>query len=290
MLDFRELGQNGRGLEQLVREVLLQHGFDPQWSGEGPDGDRDLTFVESGLALLGSKPRRWLVSCKDNSESGKAVGADNANGVLEQITHHGAQGFLLVCATHPSASLVTRLERLEVAYKGSLAIHYWDGVILERLLATPRGWAIAQQFMPRSAQGWKIFARESPNMWVAAHRGYYFHLSSRTGGGMEYDLASLDRRIDEIELVAERFGLGIRLRAIWHNDTKGHGYVWYLDCIAKLGDFPPTEGDLLTALRDGVSREDFQPHHFELNIFNQSVSDHYDRDHYTFYARLPSYV
>ena len=61
MLNFAELGGNGRGLEQLVRELLLLLGMDPQWSGEGPDGGRDLLFEEHGMELLGSKRRTWLV-------------------------------------------------------------------------------------------------------------------------------------------------------------------------------------------------------------------------------------
>ncbi|QTE30357.1 restriction endonuclease [Pengzhenrongella sicca] len=290
MLDFAELGGSGRKLEQLVRELLLQRGFDPQWSGVGPDGDRDLTFIERGSDLLGSKPRKWLVSCKDFSASGRAVGVDEANGVLEQVRHHAAQGFLLVCTTHPTASLVTRLESLERESSDGLVVHYWDDVVLERLLSTPRCWAIAQQFMPKTTDAWKIFATDSPNRWVAAHRGYYFRLSSRTAGGMRYDLESLDRRIDEIEAIASQLGVEIRLRAVWHNDTHGSGYTWYLDCISPYGDDLPNPETVLKSLGDGVAREDGQWHSFDIEHYNVSLSDHYDRDHYERYERLPAYL
>lgn len=290
VLDFKELGGSGRSLEQLVRELLLQLGFDPQWSGEGPDGDRDLTFVERGRDLLGSKPRKWLVSCKDFSNSGRAVGADEANGVLEQLRHHSAHGFLLVCTTHPTSALVTRIEALERSSGGTLAAHYWDGVVLERLLSTPPCWAIAQQFMPASTDSWKIFATTSPNRWVAARRGYFFHLSSRTAGGMEYDLDSLDRRIDEIEAVATDLGVEMRLRAVWHNDTHGHGYTWYVDCISPNGAALPRPDGVLERLNDGFTRDDYQPHSFDIEYYNASLSDHYDRDHYDRYDRLPDYV
>ena len=290
MLDFTDLAGSGRGLEQMVRELLLQIGFDPQWSGEGPDGDRDLTFIERGSELLGSKPRKWLVSCKDFSGSGRAVGADEINGLLEQVQHHGAQAFLLVCTTHPTAALITRMETLETTSGGRLAVHYWDGVALERLLSTPRCWAVAQQFMPTSTDSWKVFATTSPNRWVASRRGYFFRLSSRTGGGMRYDLESLDRRIDEIEAVAESLGVDIRLRAVWHNDTHGHGYVWYVDCISPHGATLPNPTDVLARLNDGEVRDDYQAHSFDVAYYNASLSDHYDRDHYDRYDRLPSYV
>ncbi len=290
VLDFTELGGSGRRLEPLVRELLLQLGFDPQWSGEGPDGDRDLTFVERGSDLLGSKPRKWLVSCKDFSASGRAVGVDEANGVLEQVNHHGAQGFLLVCTTHPTSALVERLEGLERGRGGDLVVHYWDGVVLERMLSTPRGWAIAQRFMPASTDAWRIFATSSPNRWVAVHRGYYFHLSSRTAGGMRHDLESLEQRINEIEAAATALGFDMRLRAVWHNDTHGHGYTWYVDCISPHGAALPNPDHVLGLLKNGITREDGQPHYFDIEHYNASLSDHYDRDHYQRYDRLPKYV
>jgi len=162
--------------------------------------------------------------------------------------------------------------------------------MLERLLTTPRGWAIAQQFMPESAEGWKIFATDAPNRWVAAHRGYYFHLSSRTGGGMEYDLPALDRRIDEIEAVGSKFGIRFRIRAVWHNDTHGHGYVWYVDGYMAQGERLPTECQIEEALADGITREDGQSHSFDLSLSQVSGSDHFDYDHYSAYTRVPRYV
>ncbi|WP_109472773.1 restriction endonuclease [Ornithinimicrobium cavernae] len=293
MLDFSELGAAGRGLEQLVREVLIQVGYNPQWSGQGPDGGRDLTFVEQGDAILGRKQRRWLVSCKDNVEAGRAVGADAADGMLEVLEQHNCQAFLLVCTTHPSAALVTRLTEIEARRLGRVAAHVWDGVTLERLLTTPRGWAVAQQFMPVSSEaaGWKIFATDSPNQWRAAHRGFYFHLSARTAGGVRaYELESLDEHLDTIAAVAAIFDVRIRLRAIWHNDTKGGGYVWFLDCFPPHGEAAPDAADMLNALGDGYAHGDGQFHSFEITPREVSLSDHFDYDHYSFYDDLPGYI
>lgn len=185
MLDFRELGNDGQALEQLVRELLLVFDMRPQWSGVGPDAGRDLTFTETGQEVLGGKHRTWLVSCKDFADSGRAVGLAEVSGVIEACQQHGAAGFLLVCTTHPSAGLVERLRAIEANPTNALVTHIWDGVALERLLSTPRAWAVAQRFMPAStdASGWKIFGTGAPNRWVAVHRGQYFHLSNRVAGG-----------------------------------------------------------------------------------------------------------
>ena len=128
VLEFKELGNNGRGLEQLTRELLLELDFRPQWSGVGPDGGRDLLFDELGSPALGGKPRKWLVSCKDYAVSGNAVGTSDVDGVLEAVAQHGAQGFLLVCTTYPSSGAVERLRALETNSGDKFVAHVWDGV------------------------------------------------------------------------------------------------------------------------------------------------------------------
>lgn len=292
MLDFQELGGNGRGLEQLVREMLLLMDMHPQWSGTGPDGGRDLLFDETGLDLFGKKIRTWLVSCKDYSNSGRAVGIEDLGAIVEAAQQHGAQGFLLVCTTHPSAAAVERLKAIESNKANPLVTHVWDGVTLERLLSSPRAWAVAQRFMPSStdAAGWKIFGTDVPNKWVAVHRGHYFHLSSRVAGGIKYDFESLDRRIDELDTLESdirRF----RIRGIWHNDAHGAGYLWYIDCMVPSGSCHPRISDLEDELLDGISCEDGQFHSFDIVIRETEWHrDHFDIDHYEFYRRLPSYV
>src|SRR5687767_9665039 len=212
MLDFGELGGNGTGLEQLVREVLLLMDLHPQWSGVGSDGGRDLLFDEPGLAVLGKKPRRWVVSCKDKSASGMSVGVGDIGPVVDVMHQHGAHGYLLVCTTQPSSGVVERLRAIETQAGGIRAAHIWDGATLERLLAAQRMWSVAQQFMPEStnAAGWKIFGTEAPNRWVAVHRGHYFHLANRVGGGERFNLRALDRVIDEI-LSLDRADVRMRL-------------------------------------------------------------------------------
>ena len=292
MLDFTELGGNGRGLEQLVREVLLRMDLHPHWSGVGPDAARDLTFDEPGLDVLGRKARTWLVSCKDKAKSGAAVGVDDLDAVSDVTRQHHAQGFLLVCTTHPSAAVVERLRALDGASTGAVHTHYWDGVTLERLLSTPRMWAVAQQFMPKStdAAGWRIFGTESPNRWVAVHRGHYFHLSNRVRGRANFDLPTLDLRMDELEAL-ETDGARYRLRGVWLDDAKGGGYIWYVDCMVAADQPLPRVEDIEEVLQSGTSREDGQFHSYEVEVRAIDFGrDHFDMDHYQYYDRLPSYV
>jgi len=292
VLDFKELGGQGQGLEQLVRETLLLLDLHPQWSGVGPDGGRDLLFTEPGMDILGKKSRTWLVSCKDKSTSGAAVGVEDLGYIVETTRQHNAQGFLLVCTTHPSTAALQRLTANEANSGGTLTTHYWDGVTLERILSTPRMWAVAQQFMPKStgASGWKIFATQSPHQWVAVHRGHYFHLSNRIGGNDAFDLPSLDRRMEELQAL-ESEGGKFRLRGIWLDDAKGGGYTWYVDYMIPTGQKAPDPEEVEERLQSGMAREDHQYHSFQVVVRTiEWGRDHFDMDHYNFYRRLPSYV
>lgn len=153
-------------------------------------------------------------------------------------------------------------------------------------------WSVAQQFMPEStnAAGWRIFGTESPNRWVAVHRGHYFHLANRVGGGEQVNLGSLDGVIDEI-LSLDRADMRMRLRGVWFDDAKGGGYVWYVDCMVERGRRKPSPQDLLSQLRNGHVRGDGQFHFFEIVVREIDWSrDHFDMDHYDFYRGLPQFV
>jgi hypothetical protein len=172
--------------------------------------------------------------------------------------------------------------------------HTWDGVTLERLLSTPRLWAVAQRFMPVSsiAVDWKIFGTGAPNQWVAVHRGHFFHLANRVKGGAKFDLVSLDKRIDALEaLEAQRSDQSVlRLRGIWYNDKSG-SYTWYVDWIVPENQPAPMSWQIEEMLESGTSQDDGQAHFFDVEVRRMKpYSDHFDIDHYSFYDRLPSYV
>lgn len=70
-LDFTELDKKtpGEALEALVRLIGERLGMLVEWSGRGADGGRDLIFHETQEGPLKSRSIKWLVNCKDKSDS-----------------------------------------------------------------------------------------------------------------------------------------------------------------------------------------------------------------------------
>jgi hypothetical protein len=307
VLDFTELSPDGEDLEQMTRELILALGYRARWSGRGADGGRDLVLEEPGDPILGGKTRSWLVSCKHTAHarggagravSGEDVGSDG--GIADAVSQHGADGYLLVCSTQPSSSLVTRLEAIE-RNKG-IHTHVWDGVELERMLGSPRGWPVAQRFMPVSAEaaGWRVFATDSPNRFVGVTRGFYIRLANRHGSRLPYQLASIDERLDAVARLSLPEGHEIRPRGVFCDDKHG-SFTWYFDYLYDAPS-PPwmnevvepelTAEQLARKLGDGsVSYSDGQIDSFEITIRRVNrARDAYDADHYQYYVHLPDYV
>lgn len=305
MLDFTELSSDGRELEQLTRELLLLLDYEPHWSGVGPDGGRDLIFVERGNSLLGSKGRRWLVSCKHYAASRRAVGADDLGAVIESCAQHSSDGFLLVCTTHPSSAASTRLRDIEWNVANRIVTHVWDGVKLEQMLSTLKGWALAQHFLPlgTAAQGLKVFATNYPNRWIVVHRGYYIRVSNRIGSSLGFQLGSIDRFISRLEAISVPSEHFLRLRGVWYNDKSG-GFAWHVDYLvptALFMDDPESQPSVMASrevmqekvrarLGDGTANDDGQFYSVEVRVREcRPGSDHFDLDHYEYYADLPDW-
>lgn len=305
MLDFHELASDGEDLEQLVRELALALGYRARWSGRGADGGRDLVLEEAGDVLLGAKTRNWVVSCKHMAHAkdgaGRSVNGEDVGsvgGIVDAVAQHDAAGFLLVCSTQPSSALVSRLESIERT-KG-VHTHVWDGVELERMLTTPRGWAVAQRFFPVSAEasGWKVFATSEPNRFIGITRGFYIRISNRHGSKLGYQLDSITDRLDRVASIELPTGHEIRPRGVFYDDKHG-GFVWYFDYLYGPRGWqreeiepPLDEYMLLRRLGDeGVTYDDGQFDNFEI-VFRKVNRGHdaYDADHYRYYERLPRYV
>ncbi|MFC7625408.1 restriction endonuclease [Microlunatus sp. GCM10028923] len=303
MLNFKELSQDGEDLEQLVRELGLALDYRVSWSGRGSDDGRDLLLAEPGDPLLGSKTRTWVVSCKHTAHAGggngRAVGVSDLGGeggMIDVVDQHQADGYLLVCSTVPSSAVTRRLAAMETGRR-SILTHCWDGVQLERMLNTPRGWAVAQRFMPVSseASGWRVFATDSPNRFVGITRGFYIRLTNRHGSGLGYQLSSIDERLDRAESFDLPEGHQLRPRGMWCDDKHG-AFVWYFDYLydrPSLGE-PSTEPShreieaIKREFGDGsVTYEDGQIDSFEITVREvDRWHDAYDADHYSFYEGL----
>ncbi|OEZ83245.1 hypothetical protein JAB6_28190 [Janthinobacterium sp. HH104] len=294
MLDFKELNKDGKDFELLIRELLFSKGFSVYWSGVGPDGGRDLICIEERDSFFAPDKKRWLIQCKHNAHSGKSVGIDDLDDIVDSCVQHEATGFILVCSTQPSSSVVNRLEAITKNPKNEIVAIYWDYVFIERALSCANLWHVAQRFFPISAESttWKVYATERPNHWVVNYKGYYFHLSNRVGSHHEYHFESIVRRVSSIEAIEFPKKHFIRVRSVYFDDKNGN-YTWYLDYMYPNNESPTqSSAEIKHALGDGWALEDGQVYSFDVKLQQYSqFSDHYDPDHYGYYmSNMQSYL
>lgn len=281
MLDFSELATDGTDFELLARELLFELGYRPHWTGVGTDRGRDLLVEEPGDPLFGRKPRRWLVQCKHGANGGRDVGRSALEDIKGVCDEHQANGFLLICSTKPTSTLVTHLREIEEGDQ-HLKTHIWDAVTLERLFSTPRTWPIAQRFLPLSASDWRIWASELPNRFLANYKGHFFHLTNRIGAGADHHLASLSSGVADLGALSLPADHELRVRAV-HYDDKHNDYRWYVDDLYE-DAASVTPADLCDRLGEGVATSDGSTHYWDILLRNVGRSrDHYDRDHYDYY-------
>jgi hypothetical protein len=292
MLDFKELPQDGQAFEQLVREILFAMGLHVTWSGKGADGGRDLLCREVMQGHLGRQSMTWLIQCKHNAHAGKSVGGRDLDNIVDSCLQHGADAYLLACSTQPSSGVVNRLEGIESGANPIRQALCWDGVEIERLLSHPRRWSLAQQFFPQSAGGWKIYATEEPNDFVAHYRGYVFHITNRINSYAEMHLGSIEKRIDEIEAIDLPKGHFIRPRCVWYNG-KSPEYIWYVDYMRPIHEKPAvSRAKIKYLLKGGWALEDGQCYTWDVKMLEYHPhSDHFDEDHYDYYTRyIPNFL
>jgi hypothetical protein len=287
MLDFSELSKDGQDFELLVRELLLRAGFIVHWSGKGADGGRDLVCIERRKSYFVPDEKRWLIQCKHNAISGKAVGIGDIDNVVDSCAQHECTGYVLATSTYPSSAVASRLEAITRVGTNPVTATFWDAVKIEQLLSTPRNWPIAQRFFSKSAnaESWQIYATEAPNHWVVNYRGYYFHLSNRIGSRHDYHLDSIRNRVKDIEELTLPKHHFIRIRSAYYDDKNGN-YTWYLDYMYPNDQRPVISTKRIAhQLGDGYALEDGQVYFFDVK--HQSYlqgSDHYDPDHYSYYT------
>lgn len=287
MLNFKELSTDGNDFELLIRELLFEKGFDVYWSGKGPDGGRDLLCIETLDSTIAPNQRTWLVQCKHTAHSGKAVGTGDLDDIIDSCAHHNVDGYLLVCSTYPSSTVVDRLNGITDNKNHKITATYWDSVKIERMLNTPKTWTVAQQFFPISAneRGWKIYATETQNHWIVTFEGYYFHLKNRISPYAEINLDIIAEKLEFIGKVKLLSNHYLRIRAVYYDD-KNTNYHWYIDYLYPTGEDP---------IATGSSIEDFL---YNSNIFHDGLghyidvycyqflptSDYFDKDHYDYYT------
>ena len=236
MIDFTELPEDGVKFEQLIRELLVLEGFDTHWTGVGQDGGRDLIIIEKLNGELSSYERKWLVSCKHTANSRKSLGREQAGNISEDCKAIGAEGYILVCSTQPTASLVTRLEEIQDNQK--IITKFWDSIEIEKRLLKPNTFNLIHTFFPESSKRykWKIYNAFSPAFWAANYKDYFFYLSCRHSNTYP-DLYGIEKIVSLIEKIPiykdKKYGWDshyLRLRAVYYDD-KHCTHIVYVDYI-----------------------------------------------------------
>jgi hypothetical protein len=236
MIDFKELPEDGIKFEQLIRELLVLEGFDTHWTGVGQDGGRDLVVTEKLIGDLSEYERKWLISCKHSAVSGKSLGREKAGNITEDCRAIGAEGYILVTSTQPTASLITRLEDIELKQK--IITKFWDSIEIEKRLLKPNTFSLIHTFFPESSKNymWRIYNAFSPAFWAANYKDYFFYLSCRHSNTYPY-LESIETIVSLIEKVPihkdKETGWDshfLRLRAVFYDD-KHCTHTAYVDYI-----------------------------------------------------------
>ena len=146
MFDFKELPKDGTAFELLVRELLYRRGLEVYWTGKGPDGGKDIVCIERVAGNFNTFEKRWVVQCKHNAHSGKAVSSDDVPSIVENCLANDATGYLLACSTYVSSGLSESLHGIHGNGKSNISTAVWDGTKIEMELLKPQNWDIAVTF------------------------------------------------------------------------------------------------------------------------------------------------
>jgi hypothetical protein len=143
--------------EFFAADFLEMLGYEvPNRPGRGADLGKDLLVIEKRAGIGGETRVKWLVSCKHKVHSGRAVGLDDEQNLVERVEGHSCGGFIGFYSTLPSSSLNDRLNQLRSRFE----VQVFDRERIEgQLLRTAGGILVAKRYMPDSMSRWM---REHP--------------------------------------------------------------------------------------------------------------------------------
>lgn len=133
----------------MVRLIGERLGMQVEWSGRGADGGRGLIFHETQEGPLKSRSIKWLVNCKDNSDSNSSVGERDVGSVIDKTAQHKCNGFLLATTTTASTGLKEKLDSLDFSSGGEIHTKVRDRFELTRFLLEDRFSDLMLQFFPK---------------------------------------------------------------------------------------------------------------------------------------------
>ena len=284
MLDFKEIDKSGDDFELLVREMLYNKGLEVYWSGKGPDGGKDLLCIEKYKSNFKIFSRRWIVQCKHYAHSEKAVGISELGSIENTCKANNADGYLLVCSTFPSSTVVDMLDKIEK--NSNLNIAFWDCKTLERQLLVPENWSLVNMFFPNSSRliGWQL-SKIDTYFWNASFQRNIFYIALRIGTNCNCCLNNISALIAELNQLKLPKNHYIRIRAVYFDD-KYSNYLIYLDYLVpaeeKEKNIEPSE-DVIEFCNERIV--DGLYYDVDLKIIPyHGYSDNFDLDHQSYYS------
>lgn len=101
-------------MEFFGRDFFQLEGFFIETAPDrGSDGGKDFLMSETIKGKVGQYKFTWLVSCKHNAKSGKAVTEKDEQNILERVKGFKADGFIGFYSTVPGPGVNNRLEQLK---------------------------------------------------------------------------------------------------------------------------------------------------------------------------------
>lgn len=288
--DFKRFTKDGVEFEQLIRELARALGYKPEWSGQGPDGGRDLVIEEPGEPDFGGYPRRWLVSCKHKAVSGKAVGyQDLGEDPVGRLRQHRCDGWLLACSTHPSSELIRTIDGWRA--NSEFAYHYWDSAFLRVLLARPDAASVVKAFFGSAAADalaasdatvlvtWdnaSWFETPNPLLTFVDAGGVAFYFETRGREGRDNGSDAFHKR--QIELALDHLAQTLpatmphAVRGVFWDD-KNSQYQWLVDVASTdpaVDLNPEVLGSKLSSVLTEPEQDSGQWHGFEVRAIAAS--------------------
>jgi len=194
-LDFTELDKKppGEAFEALVRLIGERQGLKVQWSGRGADGGRDLMFTETLRGTISTRSVKWLVNCKDHSDSGASVSEREIGSILDKVAQHQCDGFLIATTTTVSTGLKARLDQLDIAAGGKIHTKVWDRFEITAILSDGAYANVRRHFFPKQA------ARDAVQTIDAARRTLEASLPRVTAGILREKLVPRSERLANLD-------------------------------------------------------------------------------------------
>lgn len=143
-IDFTKIS-DGEEFEDLCEDLLKAMGFNvfqPERSGRGPDGGKDIIATEMRYSSITDSYRkiRWIVQCKNNSKANMSVKPSEINGIMDRIIRHNCDGYLLMTSTIPSTDLEQNIHSIDNDPKTKYEATFWaknrlsDEILKHRLI------------------------------------------------------------------------------------------------------------------------------------------------------------